>query len=379
MTEKINSKARIKLALQHKEPDRIPIDLGTITVSGIHIKTYSDLAEKLGKKESLKIYDKYQQLAYVSDDIINEFNIDTTPIILNELEDYVEIYRDDIFVDEWGIKRKKPKNGYYYDGVSCPLQDIDLGELKKINFLKILEEINFKDVGRRNENLKNSDKAIVGQIWPGSLFQWAEMLRGFDTFLIDLITNKLYAETLLDKLLEYNITFTDKYLDIFGDIIDVVKIADDMGMQDAPIISPNLYRKAIKGRQKELIDFIKSKTDAKVLFHCDGAVYDLIPDFIDIGIDILQPIQVSASGMDDTRRLKREFGNDLIFWGGSCDSQEILSRANCKKVEEETKKRIEDLAPGGGYIFGPIHNIQPNTPTENIITMFNSAIKYGKY
>jgi len=379
MGEEVNSKTRVRLSLQHREPDRIPIDLGTMTVSGIHINAYSELIKSLGRKESLRIYDKYQQLAYVSENIREEFSVDTIPVIFNDLELYEENNKEEIIFDEWGIKRKKPKNGYYYDGISYPLKELDLNELKKVDFLKILEKINFNDIKRKNKNLKESNRAIIGQLWPGSLFQWAGFLRGFDTFLIDLMINKIFAETLLNKLLEYNIAYANKYLDIFGDTIDVIKIADDIGMQDAPIISLSLYREAIKNKHKQLINFIKSKSGAKVLFHCDGAIYDYIPEFIEIGVDIIQPVQVSAKGMGDTKKLKKEFGKDLVFWGGSCDPQGILVKNDCDKVIEETKRRIEDLAPGGGFIFSPIHNIQPNTPPKNIIVMFNSAIEYGKY
>jgi uroporphyrinogen decarboxylase len=189
--------------------------------------------------------------------------------------------------------------------------------------------------------------------------------------------NKTFAHMLLEKLLEYNLLYIDKYLDIFGDIIDVVKIADDISMQNAPIISPELYREFIKGRQRQIIEHIKEESKVKVLLHSDGAINDFIPDFIEIGVDILQPLQVSASGMNDTKKIKKDFGMDLVFWGAGCDSQEILVKADSKKVKEETRRRIEDLAPGGGYVFGPIHNIQPGTPPENIITMFETAFEYG--
>lgn len=379
MNNKINSKTRLNLSLNHKEPDRVPIDLGSMTVSGIHIRAYSDLIKELKKKENIKIYDKYQQLAYVSESIIKELNIDTIPIIFDNLEEYVENNEEEIVLDDWGIKRKKPKNGYYYDVIFFPLKDMDISQLKKINFLNILKKIDYKGAKLRNKSLKDNDKAVIGQIWPGGVFSTAQLLRGFEQFLIDLYSNKLFAETLMGKLLEYNIEYADRLLKSFGDVLDVVKIADDLAMQNALFFPVEFYRKNIKDKHKKLIEFIKSKTNAKVLFHCCGAVKDYIPDLIEIGVDIIQPVQVSAKGMDDTKKLKKDFGKDIVFWGGVCDAQNILPRGNEKDIENEVKKRISDLAPGGGFIFSPIHNIQPGIPAKNIISMFNTVIKHGRY
>lgn len=379
MNKKINSKMRLNLSLNHKEPDRVPIDLGSMTVSGIHIKAYADLAKELKKKESFKIYDKYQQLAYVDEDVIKEFSIDTLPVIFNSLETYVENNEDDVILDDWGIKRRKPKNGYYYDVIFFPLKDMDVSQLKKINFLDILNKIDFKDAKSRNKNLKDSDKAVIGQIWPGGVFSTAQILRGFDQFLIDLYSNKLFAEILMDKLLEYNISYANKLLESFGEVLDVVKIADDLAMQNSLFFPIEFYRKNIKNKHKKLIEFIKSKTQAKVLFHCCGAMKDYIPEFIDIGVDIIQPVQVSAKGMDDTVKLKKDFGKDIVFWGGVCDAQNILPKGNEKDIKDEVRKRISNLAPEGGFVFSPIHNIQPGVPAKNIISMFETAIKHGKY
>ena len=164
-----------------------------------------------------------------------------------------------------------------------------------------------------------------------------------------------------------------------GPYIQVIMICDDIATQRGPMISPDLYRARIKPRQAKLIEVIKRHTDAYVMYHACGATKEFLPDFIDIGVDIFNPVQVGAVGMDDTASLKREFGRDLTFWGGACENQKILPFGTPDEVREETKRRIDDLAPGGGFVFSPVHNIQDGVPPENILAMFEVAHEYGVY
>jgi uroporphyrinogen decarboxylase len=194
---------------------------------------------------------------------------------------------------------------------------------------------------------------------------------------MDLAMNVRFAEYLADKLLEWLLCYYDIILDLVGEYVQVVKMDDDLGFRSGPLMSPEIYRKIYKPRHKKVTDFIRSKTDAKIFIHSDGSIYDFIPDFIDLGIDIINPVEVTAVNME-SQKLKKEFGKKISFWGGGCDNK-ILEKGTPGDIEEEVKKRVDDFSAGGGFIFGSIHCIQPFVPPENIVALFDSAYKYGGY
>ena len=197
-----------------------------------------------------------------------------------------------------------------------------------------------------------------------------------EKFLIDLIANQRFAEKLMDKVLEYQLAYWDEFLDRVGDYVQVAQVAEDLGTQVGLIMNPKVFRKLIKPRDEKLWNFIKRKANVKLLLHSCGSVYQFIPDFIEMGVDALNPVQVAARDMD-TRRLKAEFGEKLTFWGGGCDTQRILLFGTPADVRNEVKRRIKDLAPGGGFVFTQVHNIQAGTPPRNIVAMLEAANKYG--
>jgi uroporphyrinogen decarboxylase len=183
----------------------------------------------------------------------------------------------------------------------------------------------------------------------------------------------------MERITEILIIAYGNILKEIGQYVQVVAIGDDLGTQNGLLISPDIYRKRIKPRQKRLIDSIKSKTDAYIFYHTCGAIREFIPDLIEIGVDALNPIQVSAKGMGDTAELKRMYGKDLTFWGGLCDNQKVLPFGTPKEVREETRRRLEDMMAGGGYVAASIHCIQDEVPPENILAMFETVHEYGKY
>jgi uroporphyrinogen decarboxylase len=203
-------------------------------------------------------------------------------------------------------------------------------------------------------------------------------LRGWETFLVDLMTNRKFAEALMDYLAEANVRRFERYAATVGRYVHVIHFEDDLGMQDRPILRPELYRRVVKPYHAQLFRFAKAHCDAYLLLHSDGAIAPFLPDFIDMGIDAVNPIQVSAAGMDPAQ-LKREFGQHLTFWGGGCDSQAVLPFGTPQQVSDEVKHRIDDLAPGGGYVFSPIHNVQAEVPAENVAAMFQAAREHGAY
>ena len=216
--------------------------------------------------------------------------------------------------------------------------------------------------------------AVIG----GGIFEQPARTMGLENFLMALVSEPVFADRLMDRITDIYIESCNRYLDHVGPYISVFTFWDDVCGQDGWLIRPDLYRKVIKPKQRRLVDAIKKKTDARLFYHSCGAAFDLIPDLIDLGFDILNPVQVSARGMD-TARLKRTFGKDITFWGGGVDTQHVLPFGTPAEVRDEVKRRIDDLAPGGGFVFAAVHNIQAYCPPENVVTAFDTALEYGGY
>jgi uroporphyrinogen decarboxylase len=278
-----------------------------------------------------------------------------------------------------------PRDGHYFDPVHSPLadatsvNDIDhhLDAIRSYDKPAHLDT-SYEQLAREAKRLREETDYLLVGFFGGHIFQSSQSLRGWDTFLLDLLINRAFAEALMDRLVQANIERFERYADTVGRYVDVIQFEDDLGMQDRPLLRPSLYRQVVKPYHARLFRFARSRCDAYLLLHTDGAVAPFIPDFIEMGIDILNPVQVSAAGMD-TKTLKREFGDDIVFWGGGCDSQQILPFGTPQAVADEVKRRIDDLAPGGGFVFAPIHNIQTEVPPENIVAMFEAAREHGVY
>ena len=379
----MTSRQRLLTALNHKEPDRIPYDLDGTNQSGIHHIAYRNLLSYLGiRKDEITICDPIQQLAHVHEDVLEKLKVDTRIIYpknpsnweLNIEEDRKGKY----FIDQYGIKWTMHKGGFYFDPTGHPLTEGSIEELNNHPFPDPSDQ-------KRIEGLKEVARGFRERGFPvnmmsmsGGFFEAPFWLRGFENFYCDLAGNPRYACSLMDKLLEIEMGYWDLVLSELGDYIDIALTANDLGGQDGPVISPSMYRKYIKPRQKKLNSFIKNKKSSiYIFFHCCGSIYDLLPDLIETGIDIINPVQVSAAKMN-TKRLKKEFGDALTFWGG-IDTQEILPYGTPQEVKDEVKRRIDDLAPGGGFVLTSVHNIQADVPPENIMAMWETLQEYGKY
>ncbi|MCC6446474.1 MAG: hypothetical protein IT210_23855 [Armatimonadetes bacterium] len=270
-------------------------------------------------------------------------------------------------------------DGKYFDLVGFPLAGIaSPEELARYPWPDPLHPARFTGVGEAAEAVRARGRAtVMGGVCAGHL-ELGLWLRGFDLFFADLIDEPEIAGKILDKVLEIKLAYWQKVLGEWGGLIDVVMEGDDLGMQQSLMISPSLYRRQIKPRQKELFAFIKSRAPVYTFFHTCGSVVEVIPDLIEVGVDILNPVQVSAAGMD-THRLKKEFGRALVFWGGGVDTQAVLPFGSPEAVRSETKRRIEDMKPGGGFVFSAVHNIQADVPPENILAMLDTLKLYGRY
>jgi uroporphyrinogen decarboxylase len=211
---------------------------------------------------------------------------------------------------------------------------------------------------------------FVGSIC-GGLSEGLFKMRGFEDGYMDLAAEPARARQVMERILEIKLAYWDRVLRELGELVDVVGEADDLGGQDRPLFSPTTYRSLVKPLQRELFSFIRARTSARIFLHSCGAIRELIPDLIEIGVDILNPVQVSAVGMDGAG-LKRDFGRDLTFWGGGVDTQRILGAGTPDEVRAEVLRRVADLREGGGFVFAAVHNIQPNVPADNILAMWSA-------
>jgi len=382
----MNHRERVQLALNHQEPDRIPIDLGATIVSSIVKKTYVELKQHLGLPlEDITMLDYVQQLPYVDEALLQRFDVDfrlvqlpaATAIGVNIFEegDYYA------FIDRWGSKLHMPKeNGLYFDWVDFPIKEPTLAALDVYQWPQSDSiELNAKLGEEAKALYENTDCALVGSaVIGGGIFEQPARVMGLQNFMMALLTEPAFADRLMEQITDIYIESCNRYLDFVGPYIDVFTFWDDVAGQNGWLIKPELYRKLIKPKQKRLVEAIKKKTNAKLFYHSCGATRGLIPDLIEIGFDILNPVQVSARGMD-TKELKAEFGNDITFWGGGVDTQRVLPFGKPQEVVDEVKRRIDDLAPGGGFVFAAVHNIQAFVPPENIVAAFDTALEYGKY
>jgi len=373
--DEMTPRQRLLTALAHKQPDRVPRDLGG-RVTGITVKAYARLQEHLGLREDIHITDLNQQLARPSDEVLRRLGIDTRyvmpAIAPAEEREITEDGTGYSFVDEWGITLRMPKeNGYYFDMVSHPLAGLKVEDLDAYPWPDPHAPGLTRGLREHARRLAGeTDYAIVGDA-SASLFERAWYLRGFENFMMDLVTDERFAVALLERLLELRFAQLGDFLDAVGEFIHVMRLGDDIGQQGGPLISPPLYRRLVKPRHREMIRFVKARTDARIFYHSCGSVVEFVPDLIEIGVDILNPIQVSAKGMDPTR-LKADYGDRLCFWGG-VDTQHVLPLGTPEEVSREARLRIRQLGAGGGYVLNAVHNIQADVPPENVIALYAAA------
>jgi len=222
---------------------------------------------------------------------------------------------------------------------------------------------------------ENTDRALV--IGCGcNLFEWGSFLRRMDSFLMDLCTQPKEVEKLLDALMQIHLETLERVCKAVGDVVDILRFGDDLGMNNGPFMSPEMYRKVFKPRHKVLCEYVKKHSNMKTFLHSCGSIYRLIPDLIDAGFDILNPVQTSCFEMDAIN-LKKEFGSELTFWGGGCDTRHVLNHGSVTEVRDDVKRRLEVFSPGGGFVFNPIHNILPDVPPQNIIAMFDAVNEFN--
>ncbi|MCL4376884.1 MAG: hypothetical protein M1475_08605 [Actinobacteria bacterium] len=370
----VKSRDRVKNALNHTESDRIPIDNNGFA-SGMHEAAYRNLLNYLNIEDDIKIFDYVQRLALVKDEILDMFGVDTRYIFPKSPSNFIfGGDADNEFKDEFGVVYKR--KGYYADCIKPPLAGKSFEDIKSYNFPDASDPSRFERLDSRAKSLyENTDFSI----WAGhinSLFYTAWILRGMENFMVDLYSDPKLAKYLMDRIVDWNMEFFKGFYGKVGSYIDVFWIGDDWGTQNGPLISPDYFRKEIVPRFKKMISFIKTMTNAKCCYHCCGSIYWCMEDLIDMGADIIHPVQANAEG-NDSEKLKNKFGDRICFHGGT-NNQGVFHK-DVHSLAIDTLNRIKYLAPGGGYIFSSGHNIQANMPPENIIRLFEISRIFGKY
>lgn len=374
----MTSRERVVKALNFEEPDRIPIDWGMITLSGIHEAAYRNLLEYLNLPASdVTISDPVQRLALPSETIFDMFQVDTRVIWANPPSHWQ--YREDEsgnFYDEFGVLFKRC--GYYCDFAEYPLSGAEsIEDLKRFSMPDPTDKARFAGLREKARTLyETTDKALVAGTFP-ALYYIAWTLRGYETFMADVALQPKFANYLLDMIVEWCMALMDGYLREIGEYVQIMWAGDDWGTQDGPLISPREFRKNVVPRFKKIIEFMKTRSSAKLAYHSCGSVLWAMDDFVEMGVDILHPVQANAAKMGDSQALKDRYYGKLIFHGG-LDNQGTFHLAK-DTVVEDVRQKIQAFAPGGGYLFSSGHNIQANCPPENVVALFETAKQCGNY
>jgi len=373
----MNSRERVLAALDHKEPDRVPIDLGGTNVTSLEVEAYVNLREFLGMKvdPEPEITHIQQGTVYPREDFLQHFGVDFRTITMEKAPRWVAVSKepDGSWVDEYGIPWR-PSIHSYYDSIGHPLAEISLSELDQVSWPDPYDPKRVAGLGEKARDLcEKTDYAVVADIICRGPFEQACKLRGYDQFCLDLAIDGEFAYALLSKITDYILSLWDAYLGAVGDYVHVACQGDDVGTQQGLFISPKMYRQFLKPCHKKIFDFIHAKTDAKVFYHCCGSIFDIVPDLIEIGVDVLNPVQYMALNMDRSR-LKQEFGKDLCFWGGGIDTQQVLPEASPAEIESEVRNTLDLMTAEGGYVFAATHNIQPDVSPDRVDAVYRHAL-----
>jgi uroporphyrinogen decarboxylase len=390
--ETMTSRERVRLALNHEETDRIPIDLGGFQ-TGIHRVAYHDLIDHLGLEEAPPILDPIQQLVVPSEDVLRRFHCDVRYLGANapagtdaRSEQRGRIVRNERggrlwhdLTDEWGVVWSMPDDqGLYMDISHHPLAEATIADLDRYPWPDGSDLSRFAGLRERALALRENTPYALSSAICGVTYEICWYMRGLERWFVDLIENPAFCEALLDRTSQFWVEWMAGFLGEVGDLLDVVMIGDDLAGQPGPLFSPRLYRQIVRPRQQRVIDAIVAHSPAKIWYHTCGDCSQYIGDFVDMGIDALNPVQISAPGMDPAR-LKEQWGREIVFWGGGIDSQHVLPFATPEAVRQAVRENVETFKPGGGYVFNNVHNIQAGVPPENIVAMYDAAYEFGFY
>ena len=411
----MNSRERLIAAINHREPDRVPVDLGSTPSTGISMVAYQNLINYLGESQlKTHVYDIIQEVAQPGMEILDLFGVDVLDIgrhfnsdtdYWHELEVisghkalYPKWFNFETLPDGSNITYgsgheiigRMPKGATFFDQTIYPYVNGYPEDYKDLaNDLKrsiwggfgftpwdwAQEKDFWKLLREKTIDLKQkTDKALMLGIGC-NLFEWGTFVRRMDNFLVDLLAEPDQVHRFLDAMMESHMNTLKKTCEAVGDIVDIIKFGDDLGTTSGPFISNEMYREFFKPRHQVLCNYVKANSSMHTMLHSCGGIYELIPELIEAGFEILNPVQINAVNMEP-ERLKREFGRDVTFWGGGCDTKSILNRATPQQVRDHVMHNLEIFSVGGGFVFCAVHNIMPDVPPENVVAMFEAVDEF---
>jgi uroporphyrinogen decarboxylase len=404
---------RVRTSLDHRQPDRVPVDFGGHRSSGIAAVAYAKLRKALGlPQRPIRVYDPIQQLAIVDDDVLERFHVDTIELGRGFAQDD-QYWADWTLPDgtpcqmpQWALPERAdgqwvlraesgrvvgrmPDGALYFEQCYWPYLDHDdldrLPEaLAETIWVAMRTPPGPLAMGQHGEQAladgarhlrAHTDRAILA-LFGGNLLEIGQFLYRNDNFLMLLAANPRRAHEFLDRLTEIHLRNLERFLAAVGPSIDIIVFGDDLGMQKGPQMSPAMYREFFKPRHAAMWRRAKELADVKVMLHCCGGVRPLLADLIEAGLDAINPVQISCSGMDPAG-LKRDFGRELTFWGGGCDTHATLPCGTPAEIRQHVRQQIEIFQPDGGFVFQQVHNILANVPPENVIAMFDAVAECG--
>jgi uroporphyrinogen decarboxylase len=412
----MTSRERVLASIRHQEPDQVPVDLGATPSSGISAVAYHNLKRYLGISAGhTRVYDVVQQLVQPEEDILDRFGVDVLDIgrTFNTADqdwyDVIPAYGTPLQFPAWfrpvrqsdGVLDAYDQDGErlatmplgatffdqtcfpYLDGYPPDYRDLPRA-MRKIHWAALVHspwdhagEAGFwQQLRERAIALhQRSDRALM-LVAGCNLFEWGTFLRRIDNFLIDLVSQPAEVERLLDALMEQHLATLEKICQAVGDVADIIRMGDDLGMDTGPFMAPDVYKRLFMPRHTILCRYVKEHSKMHTFLHSCGSIYRLMPHLIEAGFDIINPVQTNTRDMQP-ERLKKEFGRDITFWGGGCDTRVVLNRARPAEVKAHVMRNLEILAPGGGFIFTAVHNILPDVPPENIVAMFEAVSEFN--
>jgi uroporphyrinogen decarboxylase len=383
MTEKstpgYTSRERVLCALNHEEPDRVPLFLGTSGATTVLGPGYGKLKEHLEIKGGPeRWFSKALQYRWLDEEVMERLGSDARAIVPDAAESvFAREVSDNEIIDIWGTPWRRVPDSIYFEIAGFPLRTATLNDLEKYPWPKLTSPSRFVGLVEQAQALQQAGYATV-LLGGVTIFEQACLIRGIDAVLMDMAGDEDFFTALMTRLKNLAVEYVEALLRDVGPYVDVFVTGDDLGMTAGPMMSPAAYRRLIKPHHADLLATIKRRISGKIFFHSCGNIYRLLGDLADVGVDLLNPVQVSAGEMGDTARLKREFGNRLAFCGG-IDTRQVMPHGTVADVRREVRRRLRDLAPGGGYVAAAVHCLQPDVPPENVVAMCDEVKKAGQY
>jgi uroporphyrinogen decarboxylase len=386
----MNSRERILKALAHEEPDRVPFDLAGTTWSGIAAVAYANLLKHLQQPEETPDWaDVIQQIVVPSEKMLDLLRSDTRglrPLTSHNREVYEKLTdagENWEYVDEWQFTHHFPKqNGHWFSLVKHPMEHLDPpGNEDIVSFSWPQAADKRRIAGLREQALRYREqgKIVVIKGLCAGIFEMHQRVRGMANAMLEPFIYPEFSDLLAGKIADLKIEFWEMALNELSDVVDIVAEGDDYGTQESQLIDPDHFRMFYKPHMARIMDAIRKKApQAKIMFHSCGNVRPIIPDFIETGVEILNPVHITAAGMEPMQ-LKKDFGKDVVFWGGGIDTQHVLPSGSADDIAAHVQRSLDALAPGGGFVFATVHNIQSEVPPQNIMKMWDTLIQYGKY